>query len=257
MRSEFQAAIAQLIAEKGLPREVVMETVATALLSAYRKSFELLARRRRRVAAVSTTVLERIAPWGPSAVVPNGLEPAEWLGDPTPPEWLEQLGHPLLLYVGSLDSRLDVAGLLTIARELPEATVLLAGPLLDPPHLAPLRAAPNVQVRPALGRPEVTGLIRGADVGLIPHVRSRLTEAMSPLKLYEYLAGGLPVVAADLPPMRGVDPRVTLVAAGEDYPRAVRAALARGPATEERRLAFMRASSWSARHERLLDLALA
>ncbi|HZS78784.1 MAG TPA: transcription termination factor NusA [Ktedonobacteraceae bacterium] len=39
MRSEFQAAIAQLIAEKGLPREVVMETVATSLLSAYRKSF--------------------------------------------------------------------------------------------------------------------------------------------------------------------------------------------------------------------------
>ena len=39
MRSEFQAAIAQLIAEKGLPREVVMETVANALLAAYRKSY--------------------------------------------------------------------------------------------------------------------------------------------------------------------------------------------------------------------------
>ncbi len=39
MRSDFQAAIAQLTAEKGLPREVVMETVANALLSAYRKSF--------------------------------------------------------------------------------------------------------------------------------------------------------------------------------------------------------------------------
>jgi transcription termination/antitermination protein NusA len=39
MRSEFQAAISQLIAEKGLPREVVMETVATSLLAAYRKSF--------------------------------------------------------------------------------------------------------------------------------------------------------------------------------------------------------------------------
>src|SRR5881398_3078909 len=38
MRSEFQAAIAQLIAEKGLPREVVMETVANALVAAYRKS---------------------------------------------------------------------------------------------------------------------------------------------------------------------------------------------------------------------------
>lgn len=39
MRSEFQAAIAQLIAEKGLPQDIVMETVATALLAAYRKSF--------------------------------------------------------------------------------------------------------------------------------------------------------------------------------------------------------------------------
>jgi N utilization substance protein A len=39
MRSEFQAAIAQLTAEKGLPRDVVMETVANALLAAYRKSF--------------------------------------------------------------------------------------------------------------------------------------------------------------------------------------------------------------------------
>ncbi len=39
MRSEFQAAVAQLIAEKGLPREVVMETVANALLAAYRKSY--------------------------------------------------------------------------------------------------------------------------------------------------------------------------------------------------------------------------
>ena len=39
MRSEFQAAIAQLNSEKRLPREVLMETVANALLAAYRKSF--------------------------------------------------------------------------------------------------------------------------------------------------------------------------------------------------------------------------
>ena len=38
MRTEFQAAIAQLIHEKGLPQEAVMEAVAKALLVAYRKS---------------------------------------------------------------------------------------------------------------------------------------------------------------------------------------------------------------------------
>jgi N utilization substance protein A len=38
MRTEFQAAIAQLIHEKGLPQDIVMEAVANALLAAYRKS---------------------------------------------------------------------------------------------------------------------------------------------------------------------------------------------------------------------------
>ncbi len=38
MRTEFQAAIAQLIHEKGLPQDKVMEAVANALLAAYRKS---------------------------------------------------------------------------------------------------------------------------------------------------------------------------------------------------------------------------
>ena len=224
---------------------------------AYRESFKRVAGGGRRVAAVSTPVLQRLAPTGPSEVIPNGLEPTEWIGDPAPPGWLGGLRRPLLLYAGSLDSRLDVPGLLAIARALPQATLLLVGPLLDAQHLQPLRAAPNIEIRPALSRAAVTGLIRLADVGLIPHVHSPLTEAMSPLKLYEYLAGGLPVVAADLPPVRGVDPRVALVADGAGYPDAVRAALELGRAGEDERLTFVHTNSWSARHDRLLDLALA
>ncbi len=223
---------------------------------AYRESFAAVRVRRRRVVSVSGTLRERLAPTGPSAVVPNGLEPSEWIGDPTPPGWQRDMLRPLLLYVGTLDARLDIAGLVAIARSLPEATVVLAGPLLDAAHLHPLRAEPNIEIRPALTRAGVTGLIRVADVGLIPHVRSALTEAMSPLKLYEYLAGGLPVVAADLPPLRGVDPRVLPVGDGGDYPAAVRRALALGPAAEDERLTFVQTNSWAARHERLLDLAL-
>jgi teichuronic acid biosynthesis glycosyltransferase TuaH len=223
----------------------------------YRESFARVAQHSRRVAAVSAPVLERLAPTGPAAVVPNGLEPTEWIGDPAPPAWVGRLRRPLLLYAGSLDSRLDVVGLLALARALPRATVLLVGPLCDAEHLRPLAAAPNIEIRPALSREGVTGLIRVADVGLIPHLRSPLTEAMSPLKLYEYLAGGLPVVATNLRPMRGVDPRVTLVQDSASYPDAVLAALARGRATEDERLTFVQTNSWSARHERLLDLALA
>ena len=53
-------------------------------------------------------------------------------------------------------------------------------------------------------RPEIVSLIGTAEACLIPHVGNRLTEAMSPLKLYEYLAGGRPVAAVDLPPIATV-----------------------------------------------------
>ncbi|MGA2163039.1 MAG: glycosyltransferase, partial [Solirubrobacteraceae bacterium] len=176
--------------------------------------------------------------------------------------------RPLLLYTGSLDSRLDVPALLQIARQLPEATIVLVGPLLAPDHLAPLRTVPNVEIRPPVERPELIELVRAADLGLLVHRELPLTRAMSPLKLYEYLAAGLPVVATDLPPVRGVHPSVELVdprggqdeggdGEGGDYPRAVRAALARGRAAEPERLAFIERSSWRARHDELLSVALA
>jgi teichuronic acid biosynthesis glycosyltransferase TuaH len=223
---------------------------------AYRESYARVRERGRRVGAVSQALLERIAPDAPSAVIANGLEPSEWVEAPRPPSWVEQLPRPLLLYAGTLDSRLDVPRLLDLARARPEAAIVLVGPLVEPEHLEPLRAAANVVIRPPLGRRELTGLVRSADVGVIPHVRSALTEAMSPLKLYEYLGGGLPVVASDLAPMRGVDQRVLLVPDGHGYAAAVDTALELGRASEEMRLAFVDASSWRARHDRLLDLAL-
>jgi glycosyltransferase involved in cell wall biosynthesis len=134
---------------------------------------------------------------------------------------------------------------------------MLVGPLTDAGHVQPLRGEPNIAINPPLARDELIELVRSADLGLIPHVRSALTEAMSPLKLYEYLAGGLPVVASDLEPMRGVDPRVVLVPEGGDFAAATRGALAMGHAPEQERSAFLRANSWKARHDTLLDFALA
>ncbi len=225
---------------------------------AYEESFRRVHETGRRVCAVSPAALERINPTGPALVVPNGLDPAEWQGVPAaPPAWSATSGRPLLLYVGSLDDRLDVAALSELARAMPSATVALVGPLLDAAHLRPLSALANVEIHPPLGRPQIAALIRVADAGLIPHVSSPLTRAMSPLKLYEYLAGGLPVVAADLPGVRGVHNGVVLVRPGTSYLEATRAALARGRATERERLAFIEANSWRARQETLLDLALA
>ncbi len=45
----------------------------------------------------------------------------------------------------------------------------------------------------------------GADAGLIPYARNELTNSIFPMKVYEYLAAGLPVVATPLPALEGVE----------------------------------------------------
>jgi hypothetical protein len=78
---------------------------------------------------------------------------------------------------------------------------------------------------------------------------------MSPLKIYEYLAGGAPVLSVDLPPVRGIDPRVLRTDAVAGFADRVDEALGLGRAPEDERLAFVSANSWASRHERILETA--
>ncbi len=223
---------------------------------AYLAAYERIARQRRRVCAVTATIVERIEPQGPAAVVPNGVDPAEWLEISEPPPWFEQLAGPRFLYVGTLDSRLDVDAVLAVARAWPAGSVVLAGPLADPDHLVRLHEEPNVALPGPIPREEVAALAHAADACLVPHRRLPLTEAMSPLKIYEYLAGGGPVAATDLPPLRGIEGPLELVPPGGDFVTGVRAALARGPMDEAERRRFVADNAWSRRTDEVLALAL-
>jgi teichuronic acid biosynthesis glycosyltransferase TuaH len=211
----------------------------------------------RPVVAVSQAILDRIEPTGASAVVPNGVEPAEWVGTmPADPPWLADIPHPRALYVGTLDSRLDVPGLLELASRRPDLHIVLLGVVGDPAAIAPLEGVPNVHVLPPTDRRGLVAAVRNADICLVSHARTALTEAMSPLKIYEYLAGGAPVLSIDLAPVRGIDPRVLLTETTAEFADRIDEALALGPADDEHRLDFVAANSWRSRHERILDLAL-
>jgi glycosyltransferase involved in cell wall biosynthesis len=222
------------------------------LLSAY----ERVAERERRLCAVSNAIVERIAPRGPSAVVPNGVDPEIWLRPGDAPAWLRELPGPRLLYIGTLDSRLDVEAVRAVARAWPQGTVVLVGPLTDRDHLAPVVTEPNVVIHEPVARQQVAALAHAADACLVPHNRTPLTEAMSPLKLYEYLASGRPIVATDLEPVRHVDGPVARVAPGGDFVAGVRAALAAGPVGEDVRRDTITANSWASRSAAVKALAL-
>jgi glycosyltransferase involved in cell wall biosynthesis len=63
------------------------------------------------------------------------------------------------------------------------------------------------------------------DVGLIPFVRSSMTENVNPIKLREYLAAGLPVVSTNLPEARAFAPDVILADDAEGFSAGLRQAI--------------------------------
>jgi glycosyltransferase involved in cell wall biosynthesis len=102
------------------------------------------------------------------------------------------------LYVGTLHpDRLDVEACLRLATHL-RATgarlVLVGPPLLDPLDLTRLEAAGAVVLgaRPAA---LVPAYLQHAGVLVVPHVVDGFTDSLDPIKLYEYLAVGRPVVS--------------------------------------------------------------
>ncbi|GAA3633422.1 hypothetical protein GCM10022200_15670 [Microbacterium awajiense] len=224
---------------------------------AYAAAYDQISEAEIGVAAVSAQIIERIRPRGPHVVVPNAIDPAEWAG-PTPPAptWLERIPQPRAIYVGTIDDRVDVEGLAVLASARPDLHIVLLGPAPEIGYVAALGAHPNVHVHPGVGRAEVVAALRNCQLSLLAHRRTDLTEAMSPLKVYEYLAAGLPVVSVDLPPVHGISERVLFVESTADTARRVDEALALGSASESERTAFLAENSWEARHRAVVDLVL-
>ncbi len=164
---------------------------------------------------------------------------------------LDALPHPRIVFTGAVvATKLDVELTVALARARRDWTFALVGPVGpgDPStDVSALRAEPNVHLlgrRPHAALPD---LLRGADAGLIPYGINDLTRSVFPMKVYEYLAAGLPVVATPLPALAEVA-EVTTAPDAAGIAALLDAALADG--SPERRAARSQAAaahSWDAR----------
>lgn len=162
---------------------------------------------------------------GRMTVIPNAVDLAAYRIPQDRPEDLP--AGPTALYVGTLHSdRLDIPLCVATARSLRgRATLVLLGPVaLEAAEIEELRDAGAVllDARPFVAVP---AYLQHADVLLVPHVVNAFTDSLDPIKAYEYVAAGRPVVATPVAGFReGSWPGVQVADASE-FPRAVVSAM--------------------------------
>ncbi len=211
----------------------------------YNESFETELLERADLVAASAGDLVRDAEGrGAKAVlVPNAVGDRffESISDPAPADFPHGEG-PVLGYHGSLyGDWLDWSALESVAAANPRARVVVLG---DDSH-GPPPLPDNVHflgLKPQLALPEYVARF---DVGLLPFAVTSTTHAVSPLKVYEYLAAGVPVAA---PPLRSLEGLAGVYTAAELTSAVDEALRASSPDRE----AVAAEHSWSNRVEQLL-----
>jgi glycosyltransferase involved in cell wall biosynthesis len=168
---------------------------------------------------------------------------------------LDALPQPRIVFTGAVvTTKLDLPLIAGLARARPEWSIALVGPVgPGDPHadVSSLEREPNVHLLGGRTRAELPAVLRGADAGIIPYARNTLTASIFPMKVYEYLAAGLPVVATPLPAIAGVA-EVETAADADAMARLLEAAMAAdGPERRAARSDAAAGHSWEARLEQI------
>jgi GT2 family glycosyltransferase/glycosyltransferase involved in cell wall biosynthesis len=206
------------------------------------------------VAATSRPLLEKVRRIRPDVLaLPNGGDAARFEALPArSASPLSRLPRPVIGYYGAIAAWFDVASVAEASRRHPEWSVALVGDASGA-SLEALEGRPNVHRYGEVPYDALAAYVAGFDVCTIPFERTPLTEATNPVKLYEYLATGKPVVARRLPEIEPFENVVLLYGAGEDFATALEAAVREDPASglAVRRRALARENTWEMRYRDL------
>jgi len=190
-------------------------------------------------------------------LIPNGVDAEHYrtvldgCGDfpPIARGW----ARPVLGYTGTVHpDRIDASLVESVAQMMPDASIVLIGPnYLSDPDSERLRSRGNVHLTGPVPYGQIPDYMRAFDVCITPHRMTAFTESLNPIKLWEYLAAGKPIVSTDVAGFRDYPQFVRIARDAQGFVAAVRAALAEGVALAEARRQEARRHSWQARVDQI------
>jgi GT2 family glycosyltransferase len=218
---------------------------------------ELLATEDRLVADADVLVVSGQRLWNkyssrnPNTVLARNATNFEHFHEPQPNALLEDAAHPIVGYFGAIAEWFDVPLMARLARERPHYTFVLLGGAFEV-DLSVLRSLPNVRILGQKPYDLMPAYLQHFDVCMIPFQVNAITEATDPVKFYEYISQGKPVVAPRMPELYPYREFLYIADDHEDFIRKIdQAARENDPALVERRVDLARENTWSDRVRRI------
>ncbi|MFY9614745.1 MAG: glycosyltransferase [Candidatus Dormiibacterota bacterium] len=209
--------------------------------------------------AVSEELRQRLCQFGerPVGRIPHGFDPSAGDGPAAIPA---DVARPLIGLVGRLNDRYDYDVLDAIADRFTDCTLVLAGSIDEASsaagRIAKLASRKNVTLTGGLTRAQAAKLATAVEVGVIPYVDTPMNRACDPVKMYDHLGGGVPVVASDVSGSIRDEPLVRTAGNREDFLTAIDAAL-QTPLDQEALHAWRQQNTNAARARQVAQLVRA
>ena len=153
------------------------------------------------VVATSEYLADIVRRQRPCEIVRNGAE-VEYFSTPPATRYVPP-ARPVIGYYGAIADWFDMELVVSCAHNHPEWHFILIG-ATEGCDVAPARKLANIVFLGEKPYSELTHYLYSFDVCIIPFKLVDLIKATNPVKLYEYLCAGKPIVATDMPELRRV-----------------------------------------------------
>jgi glycosyltransferase involved in cell wall biosynthesis len=191
-----------------LHKDYIPRRFRRPLMWSVRKLEDAACRRFSGLIAATPTIAERFYPINANTVVVHNFPMLDEIVPNVALPWNER--PPAVAYIGSISERRGIREMLQALALLPSASpaqMMLAGPFSPSELLTELAKLPGwarVQYLGMLDRPSVANLLSRVRLGLmVLQAEPNFVKAM-PIKLFEYMAAGIPVIASDFPLWRQI-----------------------------------------------------